>query len=111
MGRIHKDSWIEQRKNRFVEKVPYITSSGFGVTSMVSQYGIFEKPLGLKELELTTYFADPAAESEEKALRTIQEQCGWPPKIRRPLRVFPSPSSEHLNSFVVSTPNACSSAG
>jgi hypothetical protein len=87
---------LEQSKGRFVEKVPYITSLGFGVTSVVSQYGIFEKPLGEKELELTAYFADPSTESEEKILRNIQEQCGWPLKIRRPLRVFPLPSSEQL---------------
>ena len=87
---------LEQNKSRFVEKVPYITSPGFGVTSVVSQYGIFEKPLGQKELEFTTYFADPSTESEEKVLRTIREQCSWPLKIRHPLRVFPPPSSEQL---------------
>jgi hypothetical protein len=87
---------LEQSKSRFVEKVPYITSPGFGVTTVVSQYGIFEKPLGPQELELTAYFDDSSAEPEEKMVRTIQEQCGWPLKVRRPLRVFPSPSSEQL---------------
>jgi hypothetical protein len=87
---------LEQSKSRFVENVPYITSPGFGVTSVVFQYGIFEKPLGQKELELTAYFADPCADSEEKMLRAIREQCGWPLKVRRPLRVIPVPSSEQL---------------
>lgn len=87
---------LEQNKSRFVGKVPYITSPGFGVTSVVSQYGIFEKPLGQKELELTVFFAGPSTESEEKMVRTIQEQCGWPLKIRRPLRFFSPPSSEQL---------------
>jgi acyl CoA:acetate/3-ketoacid CoA transferase beta subunit len=89
---------LEQSKSRFVEKVPYITSPGLRVATVISQYGIFEKSLGQQELELTAYFPDPSAESEEKMLRTIQDQCGWPLKARRPTR-FPLLPLSKLNSF------------
>jgi acyl CoA:acetate/3-ketoacid CoA transferase alpha subunit/acyl CoA:acetate/3-ketoacid CoA transferase beta subunit len=87
---------LEQSKSRFVEKIPYITSPGSRVTAVVSQYGIFEKPLGRRELELTGYFKDPATGSEEEMLRIIRDQCGWQLKIRQHLQVIPSPSPDQI---------------
>ena len=87
---------LEQSKSRFVADVPYITSPGFKVSTAVSQYGIFEKPLGRQELELTGYFRDPLIKSEEQMVRIIQDQCGWPLKIRYPLQIVPSPAPEEI---------------
>jgi acyl CoA:acetate/3-ketoacid CoA transferase alpha subunit/acyl CoA:acetate/3-ketoacid CoA transferase beta subunit len=87
---------LEQNKDRFVEKVPYITSPGHRVSTVVSQYGIFEKAQGLSELALTGYFIDPSVETEEEMIRIIRDQCGWPLKISRTLRKIPSPSADEI---------------
>jgi acyl CoA:acetate/3-ketoacid CoA transferase alpha subunit len=87
---------VEQSKNRFVSDVPYITSPGFKVTTVVSQYGIFEKPIGRHELELTGYFSDLSEGAEERRVRSIRDQCGWELKIRHPLRKLPPPQSEDI---------------
>lgn len=84
---------LEQSRARFVETVPYVTSPGSKVTTVVSQLGIFEKEPGDHELLLTAYYA---AGSEEKSLRAIQEQCGWELKVARPLRVLFPPLPDEL---------------
>ncbi|MDD5170559.1 MAG: hypothetical protein PHN75_17210, partial [Syntrophales bacterium] len=87
---------MEQSKSRFVEKVPYITSPGMKVTTVVSQLGIFEKDFGQSELALTAYFPARPGATEEESVRTIQEQCGWPLKVRTPLQVLGHPAAEEL---------------
>jgi acyl CoA:acetate/3-ketoacid CoA transferase alpha subunit len=87
---------LEQSKRRFVGQVPYVTSPGSKVTAVVSQYGIYEKPPGGQELELTGYFANPATNSEEDLIRVIQDQCGWPLRIRRPMHVVAEPTPGQL---------------
>lgn len=86
---------LEQNKERFVEKVHYITSPGFKVSTVVSQLGIMEKELGENELELTAYFP-AAAKTEEECVRNIRQQCGWNLKIRQPLKVIDSPSFDEV---------------
>ncbi len=87
---------LEQNKSRFVEKVPYITSPGHRISTVVSQYGIFEKQQGPGELELTGYFDNPSIASEEDMIREIQNQCGWQLKIRRPLQRIPRPAPDQV---------------
>lgn len=87
---------LEQNKDRFVEKVSYITSPGRNVTTVVSQLGILEKAFGKNELELTSYFPLSPAISEEECVRAIREQCGWNLKVRDRLQVLPSPAAEDL---------------
>jgi acyl CoA:acetate/3-ketoacid CoA transferase alpha subunit/acyl CoA:acetate/3-ketoacid CoA transferase beta subunit len=87
---------VMQSKSRFIEKVPYITSPGTNVTTVVSQYGIFEKPVGAYELELTGYFQNATDSSEEDTITTIQEQCGWKLKIRDRLEAYPHPSPDEI---------------
>jgi acyl CoA:acetate/3-ketoacid CoA transferase alpha subunit/acyl CoA:acetate/3-ketoacid CoA transferase beta subunit len=91
---------LEQNKDRFVEKVPYITSPGLKVRTVVSQLGIFEKEFGASELELTGYipaqFAEAPAASEEECVRAIREQCGWELKVRDHLLVVPRPAAEEI---------------
>jgi acyl CoA:acetate/3-ketoacid CoA transferase beta subunit len=87
---------LEQSKTRFVEKVPYITSPGEKVTAVVSQMGILEKELGAGELRLTAYFPASSNQTDEEAVRAIQETCGWKLKVSPRLQVLPLPNSEDL---------------
>jgi len=74
-----------QTKGRFLRKVPYVTSTGKRVKTLVSDLGLFEKISGSDTFILKGYF--PFAK-EEEALREIKERCGWPLKVvRRPERL------------------------
>ncbi len=87
---------LEQNKSRFVAEVPYITSPGTKVTTVVSQLGMFEKDFGNNELTLTGYFPIKSAKSEEDCVRAIKEACGWDLAVRSTLEVLPLPSAEDL---------------
>jgi acyl CoA:acetate/3-ketoacid CoA transferase alpha subunit/acyl CoA:acetate/3-ketoacid CoA transferase beta subunit len=87
---------LEQNKNRFVEKVAYITSPGVRVTTVISQLGILEKEAGNNELALTGYFPVTPSASEEECVRSIREQCGWKLKVKSKLQILPLPSAEEL---------------
>jgi hypothetical protein len=67
---------LEQNKSRFVAEVPYITSPGAKVTTVVSQLGMFEKDFGNNELQLTAYFPIKPGASEEESVRVVKDACG-----------------------------------
>lgn len=87
---------LEQSKNRFLEKVDYITSPGKRVSTVISQLGIFEKTADDDELALTAYVPLGATSSEEDSVRNIQQQCGWKLKIKNKLRVLTLPSEDDI---------------
>jgi len=62
-------------KNRFVDEVPYVTSPGDKVRTVVSELGVMEKLGGGKELILTRYF--PSGEGREADIGRIKNRCGW----------------------------------
>jgi len=87
---------VEQSKSRFVEKVPYITSPGDKVTTVVSQLGILEKEFGREELRLTAYSPISPNQTEEKTVLAAREQCGWDLQVSPRLQALPLPSAEDL---------------
>ena len=87
---------LAQNRNRFVERVPFITSPGLKVSTVVSQLGIFEKEAGRKELELTAYYPAEPSVSEEECVRAIREQCGWELKVRGSLLKLDYPTADDL---------------
>jgi acyl CoA:acetate/3-ketoacid CoA transferase alpha subunit/acyl CoA:acetate/3-ketoacid CoA transferase beta subunit len=82
-----------QKKDRFLEKVPYITCAGTQVTTLISHLGIFEK--NGPEFELTAYFAADGS-SEKEMITKITDQCGWELKIANPLKTAAPPTSREL---------------
>jgi len=84
-----------QTRGKFLKKVPYITSTGKRVRTIVSDLGVFEKISGSDTFILKGYF--PFAQ-EEEALREIKERCGWPLKVvRRPERLkLPTQDELHM---------------
>lgn len=87
---------LEQTKERFLESVPYVTSPGTKVTTVISQYGVFEKLPGRFELEFTGYFKSSEVSSDADAVHAVQDRCGWPIKIRGPLKAYPQASADEL---------------
>jgi acyl CoA:acetate/3-ketoacid CoA transferase beta subunit/acyl CoA:acetate/3-ketoacid CoA transferase alpha subunit len=93
---------IHQSKGRFVDSVPYITSPGSRVTTVVSQLGVFEKPAGQGELVLTGYFE--SSSDKEVAIQEIKNKCGWGLKVSPDAKPIPFPSKKDIQLLRVFDP-------
>src|SRR5437588_1657605 len=69
-----------QTRDRFLEKVPYVTAPGGRVSAAVSQLGVYEKDED--ELVLTGVYDDDV----EAGVREAREQCGWGLRAAREVR-------------------------
>jgi acyl CoA:acetate/3-ketoacid CoA transferase alpha subunit/acyl CoA:acetate/3-ketoacid CoA transferase beta subunit len=87
---------VNQSKNRFVEKLPYITGPGNRVTTVVSTMGIFNKPQGKGELHLTACFPAPELLGLEDRIKKVQENCGWTLKLADRVEEVPVPIPDEL---------------
>jgi acyl CoA:acetate/3-ketoacid CoA transferase alpha subunit/acyl CoA:acetate/3-ketoacid CoA transferase beta subunit len=87
---------VEQSLNRFVESIPYITSPGYRVKTVVSTMGIFERSGDNQELVLTRYFPDPLLSRPQEIVEKIRQNCGWPLKISKNLNRVTPPSQKEL---------------
>ena len=85
-----------QRPSSFLPEVPYITSPGARVKTLVSTMGVFEKPEGGDEFVLTGLFPNPEREGEEETVRHIKTHCGWDLKVTGTPRWIETPSLEEL---------------
>ena len=86
----------EQAPHRFVEEVPFITSPGEKVTTVISQYGLFRKDPADGLLKLAAYLERPGL-TEAEIVREIKEQCGWELQIWPDLEAVAPPSVEELS--------------
>ncbi len=66
----------EQAPHRFVEQVPFITSPGEKVSTVVSQLGVFRKDPADGTLKLAACRQQPGV-GIKQTVREIKEQCGW----------------------------------
>lgn len=87
---------IYQDKNRFVDKVPYITSPGNRVSTVVSQLGVFEKSEENNELCLTAFFSNAHTDKDEEIIRGIKENCGWELKVSSKIEKIIPPHVDQL---------------
>jgi acyl CoA:acetate/3-ketoacid CoA transferase beta subunit len=86
---------VPQSPLRLVHEVSYITAPGQRVRTVVTTRGVFEKREGERELALTGIIADGRS-SEEEAVRSIREQCGWDLKVASRLRTVDPPTAEEM---------------
>ena len=84
---------LKQSRERFIDKVPYITAPGRRLTTVASDHGVYEKPDEHSELVLTGVFAD---RPEAEAVRAAREACGWDLGVAPTLRRFEAPTAEEL---------------
>ncbi|MFH1651002.1 MAG: CoA-transferase [Chloroflexota bacterium] len=87
---------MKQSKERFREKLAYITAPGRQVRMLVSSIGVFEKPDAEGELTFTKYFTRPGFASAEEAARAARENCGWDLRVAPELAAVPPPLPEEL---------------
>jgi acyl CoA:acetate/3-ketoacid CoA transferase alpha subunit len=84
---------INQSRDRFVEKVPEITTPGKNVRTIVSDKGIFERADG-SELILTGYFGPG---NQEKLIAQIKDACGWALMVSPNPKLIPPPDHHSLS--------------
>ena len=84
----------KQKKDRFLEKVPYVTCPGKQVSTLISNLGIFEK--NGPEFELTAYFVKEDLINKEAIIKRIADHCGWELKVSDQLVEVPEPTVKEL---------------
>jgi len=87
---------MPQSKNRFVERLPFLTSPGAAAKTLVSTLGVFEKLGDDREFMLKAYFEDQLPPEKDRAIRTIREQCGWDLRVIDDPHRFPPPDVKDL---------------
>ncbi len=90
---------LDQSKDRFVEKLPYVTGSGNVVTTVVSTMGIFRKASPQDELHLVACFPRSHEQSLEERIKEIQNHCGWNLKTAPVVEEITKPSREELQLY------------
>lgn len=83
----------QQSKSRLVATLPFVTSPGAGVSTLVTDLGVFEKEDGT--FALTQYFAQPG-KSRDEAIEAIRARCGWELKISKRISETVPPEPEQL---------------
>jgi acyl CoA:acetate/3-ketoacid CoA transferase alpha subunit len=81
------------REDRFMDKVPYITSPGTRVKTLITEDGIFQKE-GL-EFVLSEYFPRVGISKDER-IKQIVNTYGWKVKVSSRVKEIPPPTFEEL---------------
>jgi acyl CoA:acetate/3-ketoacid CoA transferase beta subunit len=87
-----------QSRDRFLDRVPYVTAPGDRVTAVVTQLGVLEKDG--PELVLTRVFGEDLREGAREAT----ERCDWDLRVARSLRRVDPPSRDELHMLRVMDP-------
>jgi acyl CoA:acetate/3-ketoacid CoA transferase alpha subunit/acyl CoA:acetate/3-ketoacid CoA transferase beta subunit len=87
---------LDQSKDRFVDKLAYVTGCGNAVTTVVSTMGIFRKQGPHDELHLVACFPNPHAPTLEEKVKEIRNHCGWDLRTAALVEEVPMPSLEEL---------------
>jgi acyl CoA:acetate/3-ketoacid CoA transferase beta subunit len=87
---------LNQKKDRFAEKLAYVTGRGNAVTTVVSTMGIFRKPNPQDELHLAACFPNAHLQSLGERIQEIRSHCGWDLKTAPVVEEVPRPSPEEL---------------
>ncbi len=86
---------VAQDRQRFVEKVPYVTGPGRAVRTVVSHLGVFEKPEPHADLVLTRYLPT-AGPTPEAAVAAVRAASGWDVRVAPELTAEPPPTPDEL---------------
>lgn len=83
----------QQSRSRLVADLPYVTSPGARVSTLVTDLGVFEKRDG--RLVLTRYQPAPGADARQR-VELVRERCGWPLEVATDLRPCDPPAADQL---------------
>lgn len=83
----------QQSRHRLVESLPYVTSPGQNLSTLVTDLGVFEKRDG--RLVLTRYHL-VAGQDAQAAVEKIRSRCGWPLVVAADLQASRVPAAMDL---------------
>jgi acyl CoA:acetate/3-ketoacid CoA transferase alpha subunit/acyl CoA:acetate/3-ketoacid CoA transferase beta subunit len=83
----------QQSRGRLIDKLPYVTSPGVKVSTLVTDLGVYEKEDGV--LALTRFFPREG-ESRDQAVERIRSKCGWELKVSSRLEAAAAPEADQL---------------
>lgn len=86
-----------QERERMLKKVPYITSPGRRIKTLVTTLGIYEKLNGDDEFTLTAVISDTDGVDVESLVCRAKENCGWNLKVASNVKVISPPDRKHLS--------------
>jgi len=96
---------MAQSKTRFLEKVPYVTSAGAKVKTLVSTLGVFEKLGDDEEFSLTACLPNPKSATLDDRVENVKENCGWELKVAPKVQEISPPTFEELMILRILDPN------
>jgi len=85
-----------QEKDRMVERVPYITSPGRRIKTLVTNMAVYEKLEDEDEFTLTAVISDTDQHDLTSKVRRAKNHCGWDLKIARDVETVPPPDPSDL---------------
>jgi len=87
---------LKQSKDRFAEKLLFITGRGDAVTTVISTMGVFRKEKHGKTLRLEACFPGEWAPGIEEKIKAVESQCGWPLEKAQSIEEIAAPSTDEL---------------
>jgi acyl CoA:acetate/3-ketoacid CoA transferase beta subunit len=87
---------MNQERDRFVEKLPYITGSGRNVSTVISTMGVFKKLHGAQELKLVACLPCPEMPGLKDRIERVRQNCGWPLKLSGHIQDIKMPAAKDL---------------
>ncbi|MCJ7634963.1 hypothetical protein MUP77_21560, partial [Candidatus Bathyarchaeota archaeon] len=87
---------LRQSKDRFLDEVPYITSSGKQVKTLVSELGVFEKIADDDEFTLVACLPTYEGHGLEEGVKRVKDNCGWELKVSSEVKILEAPSFDEL---------------
>jgi len=84
---------LKHSKRRLVDKVPYITSPGARVKTIVTTLAIFERD---EQGFILTGYLPAAGSTEQEAVANIQAGCSWPVRVAAKLTAEAPATPEEL---------------
>jgi hypothetical protein len=82
------------REDRFLDKVPYITSPGTRVKTLITEDGVFRKEG--PEFVLSEYFSRSGIPKNER-INQIVKTYGWKAKVSSQLKEITPPTTAELD--------------
>jgi acyl CoA:acetate/3-ketoacid CoA transferase alpha subunit/acyl CoA:acetate/3-ketoacid CoA transferase beta subunit len=86
----------QQGRDKFVDKVEYITTPGSNVSQLYSGKGVYHKIDPQKEFILTGLIPTSASSSKKRHIENIKETCGWDIQIAESIDFIENPTDEEL---------------
>ena len=88
---------LKQSKDRFTERLPFITGRGDAVRTVVSTMGIFRKAESADILRLEACLAGGWALTLNEKIAAVEENCGWHLEKAPQITEIAEPSKEELS--------------